>query len=215
MDREVERRPAGIQRATGVPIALLGLLILSSYMSIRSGIHFPPPRDLPARIYCELLADIFVEELKTADNIQNEMLLVLLKRLIIVVTKLARSEYVPKKDLPDDKFHVVRKFNLLVEGDFRKEHSVSYYAQRLNKSPKTLSNLFAIYNNKTPLQIIQERIIIEAKRLLQYTDQSIKQITFDLGFEDTAYFSNFFKRHTSLSPLEFRNKKPALAAGNN
>ncbi|MEI9945610.1 MAG: helix-turn-helix domain-containing protein [Chitinophagaceae bacterium] len=161
----------------------------------------------------QLLLDIFIEELKTADNIQNEMLLVLLKRLIIVITKLARAEYVPKKQLPDDKFHLLRKFNLLVEADFRKEHSVSYYAQRLNKSPKTLSNLFAIYNNKTPLQIIQERIIIEAKRQLQYTSQSIKEITFALGFEDTAYFSNFFKRHTSLSPLVFRNKKPGKAAG--
>ena len=135
------------------------------------------------------------------------MLLMLLKRLIIVITKLARSEHIPQQKFPDEKFHVIRKFNLLVEAHFRKEHSVSFYADQLNKSPKTLSNLFAIYNHKTPVQVIQERILIEAKRLLYYTDQSIKQITFDLGFEDAAYFSNFFKRHTSQSPLEFRNSK--------
>ena len=169
--------------------------------------------DERAKQKMQLLMEMFTEELKSHDNIQNEMLLALLKRLIMTVTRLARSEYVPKKTLADDKFHIVRKFNLLVEADFRKEHSVAYYAERLNKSPKTLSNLFAIYNNKTPLQVIQERIVIEAKRLLQYTDQSIKQITFELGFEDTAYFSNFFKRHTSLSPLEFRNQKPVMAAG--
>jgi AraC-like DNA-binding protein len=137
----------------------------------------------------------------------------LLKRLIIIITRLARSEYIPGKKLHDEKFHVIRRFNLLVEADYRREHSVSYYAERLNKSPKTLANLFAIYNHKTPLQVIQERIIIEAKRLLYYTDQSIKQITFELGFEDAAYFSNFFKRHTSLSPLDFRNNKTVTAQG--
>jgi len=158
-----------------------------------------------ARQKLRLLLDIFIDEFKTADNIQNEMLLVLLKRLIIYITRLARSEYVPVKKLPDEKFHIIRKFNLLVEANFRTEHSVSFYAQQLCKSPKTLSNLFAIYNDKTPSQLIQERILIEAKRLLTYTTKSVKQITFELGFEDVAYFSNYFKKHTSLSPIEFRN----------
>jgi AraC family transcriptional activator of pobA len=90
---------------------------------------------------------------------------------------------------------------------------VNYYAQRLNKSPKTLSNIFALYNRKTPVQMIQERIIIEAKRLLNYTDRSVKQITYELGFEDPAYFSNFFKRNTSVSPIEFRAGKPASQEG--
>jgi AraC-like DNA-binding protein len=161
----------------------------------------------------KLLLDVFVAEFNTPDNIQQDMLIMLLKRLIIVITRLARSEYIPPQKLPDDKFHLIRKFNFLVETHFQTEHSVSFYAQQLNKSPKTLANLFAIYNHKTPLQVIQERIIIEARRLLYYTDQSIKQITYGLGFEDAAYFSNFFKKHTGQSPLEFRNSKPVLAAG--
>jgi len=161
----------------------------------------------------KLLLDIFVEEFNTSDNIQTDMLLMLLKRLIIVITRLARSEYIPHKKMQDDRFDIIRKFNLLVEANYRTAHSVSYYAQQLNKSPKTLSNLFAIYNHKTPLQVIQERVLIEAKRLLHYTNQSVKQVTFELGFEDTAYFSNFFKRHTSLSPLEFRNSKAITSRG--
>lgn len=156
----------------------------------------------------ELMLNIFVLEMNTVDNIQNDMLLMLLKRLIITITQLARAEYIPdKKQQQDSRFHIIRKFNLLVEEHFRTEHSVSYYAQLLNKSPKTLSNLFALFNQKTPIQIIQERIIIEAKRLLRFTDKSPKQITFELGFEDPAYFSNFFKKHTNATPLEFRNAK--------
>src|SRR6185369_240419 len=63
----------------------------------------------------QLLLDVFMEEFKTSDHIQNEVLLVLLKRLIIYVTKLARTGYAPAKKMPEEKFHTIRKFNLLVE----------------------------------------------------------------------------------------------------
>jgi AraC family transcriptional activator of pobA len=152
----------------------------------------------------KLLSEIFAEEFNTSDHIQNEMLLMLLKRLIIYVTQLAKLGYAPVKKLDDSRLHTIRKFNLLVEGYFKSEHSVSFYAGQLYKSPKTLSNLFAIFNQKTPSQIIQERITIEAKRLLCYTDKSIKHITFELGFEDVPYFSNFFKKNSGLSPSDFR-----------
>lgn len=155
----------------------------------------------------QLMLDIFIAEFRTSDNIQNDMLQLLLKRLIIITTRLARSEFVPAKKIQDDKYHVIRKFNLLVEFNFRSQHSVSFYAEQLNKSPKTLSNLFGIYNHKTPSQVIQERIVIEAKRLLSYTDKSVKEIAYELGFEDIAYFSNSFKKHTRLSPLDFRKNK--------
>ncbi len=158
-----------------------------------------------ARQKLQLLFDVFLEEFKTTDLIQNEMLLVLLKRLIIYVTGLAKAGYAPVKKLPEEKFHTIRKFNLLVEANFKSEHSVGFYAGQLCKSPKTLSNLFAIFNQKSPSHLIQERITIEAKRLLSYTDQSIKHITFDLGFEDVSHFSNFFKKNSGVSPSDFRN----------
>ena len=161
--------------------------------------------DEPELQRLKLLLDVFVQEFKTADRIQHEMLLVLLKRLIILVTKLARTEYIPETKMKDEKFHLIRKFNLLVEAHFRKEHAVSFYAEQLFKSPKTLSNLFAIYNDKSPSQVIQERILIEAKRLLSYTDLPVKQVGYDLGFEDMSHFSNFFKKLAGQSPLDFRN----------
>jgi AraC family transcriptional activator of pobA len=161
----------------------------------------------------ELLLDMFVSEFNTPDKIQREVLLVLLKRLIIFVTRLARSEYVPDEKAQEEKFHVIRKFNVLVEANYRREHGVGFYAEQLNKSPKTLSNVFAIYNHKTPLKVIQERILIEAKRLLYYTNQTVKEITFELGFEDAAYFINFFKRHTTVSPQDFRNSKNSVTQG--
>ncbi|MCK0145362.1 AraC family transcriptional regulator [Arenibacter sp. F26102] len=152
-----------------------------------------------------LLLQIFIEELQTSDHIQNEMLVVLLKRLIIFTTTLAKIDYVPSKKLPDEKFHIIRNFIFLVELNFRSEHSVKFYAGELCKSPKTLSNLFAIYNHKTPSKVIQERIVFEAKRLLSFTEKSVSQISDELGFNDVSHFSGFFKKSTQISPLDFRN----------
>ena len=59
---------------------------------------------------------------------------------------------------------------------------------------------------KTPLQIIQDRIMLEAIRLLRYTDKSIKEITYDVGYEDIQTFSRFFKKIKGVSPSEFKKK---------
>jgi AraC family transcriptional activator of pobA len=92
---------------------------------------------------------------------------------------------------------------------FRSEHEVQFYAAALYKSPKTLANTFARFNAGSPLQIIHQRLIMEAKRLLYYTDKSIKEISGDLGFEDAAHFTKFFKNQLKMSPSDF--KKSALA----
>lgn len=172
-------------------------------------IHLQPA----AQQRLKLLFEIFSEEFKTNDNIRNEMLLVLLKRLISYITGLARAEYVPEKKIKDEKYNLIRKFNLLVEASFKSEHAVSYYAGQLFKSPKTLSNLFALYNHKSPSQVIQERILIEAKRMLAYTDKPVKAITYELGFEDMSHFSNFFKKQMKQSPQDFRNNRLVPVSG--
>jgi AraC family transcriptional activator of pobA len=158
----------------------------------------------------QLMVAMFKQELATQDHIQNEMLVVLLKRLIITITKLARSEYMPGEDSQDQRLSIFRKFNVLVESHFRREHSVAYYANLLHKSPKTLANIFALYSDKTALQLIQGRILLEAKRLLHYTPKSVKEITYELGFEEPAYFCHFFKRHTAVSPITYRQDKSLL-----
>jgi AraC family transcriptional regulator, transcriptional activator of pobA len=151
----------------------------------------------------ELLTKIFEDEFSTHDNIQAEMLRMLLKRLIILITRLAKEQ---TQDFPekDNHYDLVRKFNLAVENHYKTQHQVQFYADLLNKSPKTLSNLFAIYKQKTPVGIIHERIALEAKRLLIYTDKSAKEIAFELGFEEISHFSRFFKNKENCSPKEFR-----------
>ncbi|MGS2739482.1 helix-turn-helix domain-containing protein [Sinomicrobium sp. M5D2P17] len=158
------------------------------------------------------LLKIFQEEFEMKDIIQEDMLRVLLKRLIIIVTRLAKKQYLAG-DMNDEKLDIIRKFNLLVETYYKKEHGVKFYADQLCRSPKTLSNLFAMYNNKSPLSVIQYRIVLEAKRLLMYTDKSIKEIAYELGYDDAAYFSNFFKKQTSFAPSEFKSAETSSIVG--
>lgn len=148
---------------------------------------------------------VFEEEFTSVEDIKQEMLRMLLVRLIIKVTRLAKKQYINTPIVEEDKFNLIRKYHLLVELHFKKEHQLSFYANLLHKSPKTISNYFTMFSKKTPLQVIHERIIAEAKRLVYYTDKSIKEIAHDLGFEDVAHFSKFFKNVTAKSPSEFRN----------
>lgn len=144
------------------------------------------------------------------DPIQGEMMLALLKRLIIIATRLAREQYISEQHLPSDKLDILRKYNLLVENHFRQQHQVKFYADQLSKSPKTLSNLFAMYNHKSPLQVIQERVTLEARRLFFYTDKTAKEIAYELGFEDANHFSKFFKKQTGQSPTDFKKLNPII-----
>ncbi|MEO5889890.1 MAG: helix-turn-helix domain-containing protein [Ferruginibacter sp.] len=150
------------------------------------------------------LLAVFEEEFFSEEDIKEEMLRMLLVRLIIQVTRLAKKQYLGTEEVVTEKFNIIRQYNLLVEIHYKKEHQVQFYAGMLNKSPKTISNLFSLYSKKTPLQIIQERIIAEARRLLYYTDKSIKEIAYELEFEDVAHFSKFFKNCTAQSPSELK-----------
>ena len=147
---------------------------------------------------------LFVEEYESEEDIKGEMLRMLLVRLIIQTTRVAKKQYYQEKEISDNKFQLIRQFNVLVEINYKKERQVQFYAGQLNKSPKTVANIFSLYSKKTPLQIIQERIITEAKRLFYYTDKSVKEIANDLGFEDVAHFSKFFKNCTNQSPSDIK-----------
>ncbi|MGN6394694.1 MAG: helix-turn-helix domain-containing protein [Mucilaginibacter sp.] len=150
------------------------------------------------------MVEMIKDEFETCAQIQGEMMQVLLKRLIIIITRLAKEQFINPDELPGDKLDIIRKYNFLVETHYKKEHQVSFYAGQLFKSPKTLSNLFALYNDKSPVQIIQERLAQEAKRLFYYTDKTAKEIAYELGFEDAGHFGKFFKRVTGQSVTEIK-----------
>ncbi len=151
----------------------------------------------------KMMNQIMIEEFDTKDHVQGEMLRVVLKRMLIKSTRLARNT-MPDPELPDFKVDLIRRFNVLVDDNFKEKHQVSEYAKMLNKSPKTLSSLFKKYSDKTALTFINERILLEAKRLLLYSDKTSEEISYELGYKESGHFSKFFKNQVGKTPIEFR-----------
>lgn len=144
-------------------------------------------------------------ELESNDNLQLEMLQSMIKRFVILSTRIYKNQEQFNK-IENNQVDIVREYNFLVENHFKTKHTVAEYADLLNKSPKTLSNIFSKLSNKSPLQYIQDRKMLEARRLLKYTDKSVKEIAFEIGFEDIQAFSRFFKNYQGVSPSDFKGK---------
>ncbi len=149
---------------------------------------------------------VFCKESCIQDNLQEEMLRILLKRFIITCTRFAREKYSITHE-KEKSFDMVRQFYVLVDSHYKEKKQVQEYADLLHRSPKTLTNLFASYGLPSPLRIIHERLLTEAKRLLLYTHKSAKEIADILGFEDLAAFSRFYKKMTSESITDYRNRE--------
>ena len=157
---------------------------------------------------------MFLTEMESRDNLQLEMLQMMLKRLLILCTRMYKQQKESLSHSPSS-IDIIREYNYLVEQHFRKKHSVSEYAQLLNKSPKTLSNLFNKKGNTSPLQYIHNRIMLEARRSLIYTNHTISDIGYNLGFSDVQVFSRFFKKQEGVSPQNFREEKGNIFNTNN
>lgn len=98
------------------------------------------------------------------------------------------------------------KFNWLIDKFYKEQKSITFYAEQLNISANYLNILCKKNLKVSANKLIHQRITLESKRLLQTSERSIKEIAFDLGFSDHAYFSNFFKNQTGLNPSQFRSQ---------
>lgn len=157
----------------------------------------------------DTLTGIMREEFASRDHLQDEMLRVLLKRFIILCTRIAENRHGMRRE-NGMQFETIRKFYVLVDTHFREKKQVQEYADLLNRSPKTLANLLATYRQPSAIRIIHNRIQAEAERLLLYTSKSSKEIAGMLGFEDQATFSRFFKNTSGMSTTEFRKENRVI-----
>ena len=100
----------------------------------------------------------------------------------------------------------LQSFNTLVEQQFRQQPSVEALAHEVGISVAHLNSICRELAGQSALQIIHQRLLLEAKRELIYTSLSIKQLADSLGFADPAYFSRFFRRLTGKAPSDFRHQ---------
>jgi AraC family transcriptional regulator, transcriptional activator of pobA len=138
---------------------------------------------------------------------QHELLVSYLKILLITATRLKNQQnpiLAASKSTLKEPF-ILQNLKEYIESNFKTKHSASDYAEMLHITPKALAKITKTHFNKTITNLISERIIIEAKRELYLTNKAVKEIAFDLGYDDEHYFSRFFKNNVDVSPQFYRD----------
>ena len=165
---------------------------------------------IPENIY-PIVEDLFIrlmEEYHQPEVDSENILRSYLKILITHINRIKRKKINGETVVINDPHYVLfRKFKIAVEKNYKNEHTVQGYADLLNTQTRTLNTVARKYSGKSAGELIQERILLEAKRYLYHETRSIKEICFELGFEDPAYFTRFFKKHMGISPQQFKPQK--------
>lgn len=146
-----------------------------------------------------------ITELERPANAEFEILLSYLKILLIDGSRM-KVEKRQQMDFPADKEpDILYELKASIEKNFQALHSPAQYADLLNSSAPVLNRIAKKYFNKTLSQLIADRIIVEAKRQLYLTSKPVKQLAYELGFNDEFYFSRYFKSKVNISPQLFRD----------
>jgi AraC-like DNA-binding protein len=154
---------------------------------------------------------MLIEQMKSEMQVpalaQYELLISYLKIYLITASRLKTQQQpeamasVSKNKEP----FILQNLKDAIEKDFKTKHSASDYANSLNISAKALAKITKAHFNKTLTELISERIIIEAKRELYLTNKAIKEIAYELGYDDEYHFSRFFKTKADVSPQMYRD----------
>ena len=151
----------------------------------------------------ELLFQLFAEEYRTHDE-NTAVITGLLKVIIVKLDEIKQAQF-PCQKTYRYSIDTFDKFQLLLDTYVLQHKKVGFYAEKLHITPRKLGETIKSILNKSTSEIISERLLIECKRQLLYSTNSISEIAYDLGFEDNSYFTKFFKKQTAITPKEFRS----------
>ncbi|MBC9915148.1 AraC family transcriptional regulator [Chitinophaga varians] len=142
------------------------------------------------------------DEYEQRPDWHNTMLQAYLHVLLIYLSRLYTQQFTAHEKQPGRQ--LLNKFLGLVASNYTRYHEVAAYAGLLNITAGHLGDVVREQSGKSAIEHIHARVLLEARRMLFHTDQSIKEIAFALGFEDASYFNRFFKRGCQQTPLAFR-----------
>jgi len=167
----------------------------------------PPKIDLAATDiqYVTNLMENIKQEIETFSRNDKHILQALLYQALAWLNRKYTATYKTAGTENYNKY--ISQFSGLVNKEFKSQHSVTYYAENLNITSGHLNDLCKSHLGINAKTYIQSRIILEAKRLLLYTDLQIEVIASQLSFEETSYFIRWFRQFTGITPLSFRHGK--------
>jgi AraC family transcriptional activator of pobA len=174
-----------------------------------NNIYKPPyvSIDEPSKNILEMVVEQMKSEMQNPELAQYELLVSYLKIFLITATRLKNQQQPEKEQIDNSNTapFILQNLKNYIESNFKTKHSASDYAELLNITPKALAKITKNHFNKTLTNLIAERIIIEAKRELYLTNKPVKEIAYELGYDDEHYFSRFFKTNANISPLMYRD----------
>ncbi len=178
-------------------VSCQGLLFVNNFSSV----HFLLDQQQLA-IYTNTTKEM-IAELENLDSLQDEMVKNLLKNLLIRSNRLFRAQ-MSIDGVDDANIDFARKFSDLVEKHFKEIKQVESYAEMMGIASASLTKKMQKYGIESPSRIIKNRAVTEAKRLLMYTDKSVKEISAIIGYDDPFYFSRLFSKETGVSPSDYK-----------
>ena len=148
--------------------------------------------------------------IKAKDHIlQKELIKNEVSNFILEIANLSyKKRYKNENDAykEDSKDNIIQNFIMLILGHCKEQHEVSFYAKELCITPGHLSRVLNAFSGKSAMKWISDALISEAKILLRKPGTNIQQISEELHFGEQSSFSKFFKKHTGITPIEYRNK---------
>ena len=152
----------------------------------------------------EILIKKIRSELNSKDNFACEEIQINILKTLLLILERNKRERLGNLTVHNKNGSLHQEFKDKLEENYSHSRSVRFYADLLNVTPKKLNQATTNYLGGSSKKIIEERVLLEVKRLLIYTNQTAREIGFSMGFNDPTNFNKFFKRHTNITPAEFR-----------
>jgi AraC-like DNA-binding protein len=152
-------------------------------------------------------SESFIEEVTGEQAYENGHVQqnILAKILELFLLKLERVSQNPISTTKTNQYLLFFQFKNLVEEGFRTTRNVKDYAAKLSVSPKHLNTIVKNFTRATAKAFIDHYVLLEIKRAILSTDKSLKEIAFEVGFDEVTNFTKFFKKHTNQSPKDFKS----------
>jgi AraC family transcriptional regulator, transcriptional activator of pobA len=154
-------------------------------------------------MFTDVFKQLEIELKNPKDHCQSDILPNLLKnQLLHSERKRRKQDFIELKK--DANLDYALQLKDLLESHFITQKKVSFYCEQLHLTSKRLNQVTSKIFGKTPKELINHRVLLESKRLLAHTHDSVKEIGFSLGFEEPTNFIKYFKKNTHKTPIEFR-----------
>ncbi len=160
----------------------------------------------PSRELMTLFA-LIATEFADVHRSGRELALQALTRLLFVHLLRYADQNQPAQAIRKDEIGIFHRFNELIEAHYQEHWTLDRYAGKLNISESRLNDICRRLSDLPSKRLVHDRVVQEAKRLLMFTDHSVTEIAYTLGFNDPAYFARFFRRATAMTASEYRQRE--------